>query len=29
MLGKSQSWNVRVRVWSAGRTTDFTLDRWD
>lgn len=28
LLG-SGSWNVAVRVWSAGRALDYRLDRWD
>lgn len=29
MLEKGQPWNAEVRVWSAGRSLDYRLDRWD
>lgn len=29
MLAKGGSWNATVRVWSAGRSLDYRLDRWD
>lgn len=29
MLNKGQPWNATVRVWSAGRSRDYRLDRWD
>ena len=30
MLTKDdKSWNATVRVWSAGRSLDYRLDRWD
>lgn len=30
MLTKGdKSWNATVRVWCAGRSLDYKLDRWD
>lgn len=29
MLQKGQPWNATARVWSAGRSLDYRLDRWD
>lgn len=29
MLQGKDAWNAHVRVWSGGRSIDYTLDRWD
>lgn len=29
MLSDGQNWNARIRVWSKGTVTEYTLDRWE